>query len=44
MGDSNDILLEDESAYAVADPRGSGLAAAARDVAPAAPRQSGAER
>jgi gamma-glutamyltranspeptidase / glutathione hydrolase len=28
MGDSNDILLEDEQAYAVADPRGGGLAAA----------------
>jgi gamma-glutamyltranspeptidase len=29
MGDSNDILLEDEQAYAVADPRGGGLALAA---------------
>jgi gamma-glutamyltranspeptidase len=30
MGDSNDILLDDEQAYAVADPRGGGLAAAAK--------------
>jgi gamma-glutamyltranspeptidase/glutathione hydrolase len=30
MGDSNDILLDDERAFAVADPRGGGLAAAAR--------------
>jgi gamma-glutamyltranspeptidase/glutathione hydrolase len=30
MGDSNDLLLEDEQAYGVADPRGSGLAAAAK--------------
>jgi gamma-glutamyltranspeptidase / glutathione hydrolase len=30
MGDSNDLLLEDEQAYGVADPRGGGLAAAAR--------------
>jgi gamma-glutamyltranspeptidase/glutathione hydrolase len=29
MGDSNDILLDDEQAYGVADPRGGGLAAAA---------------
>jgi len=28
MGDSNDLLLEDEQAYGVADPRGGGLAAA----------------
>jgi len=44
MGDSNDILLEDEQAYAVADPRGGGLALAASAVAtpPAAtaPRQA----
>ena len=30
MGDSNDLLLEDERAYGVADPRGSGLAEAAK--------------
>jgi gamma-glutamyltranspeptidase / glutathione hydrolase len=30
MGDSNDLLLEDEQAYGVADPRGSGLAEAAK--------------
>lgn len=30
MGDSNDILLDEQQAYGVADPRGSGLAAAAR--------------
>ncbi len=30
MGDSNDILVEEEQAYGVADPRGGGLAAAAR--------------
>lgn len=29
MGDSNDILVDDEQAYGVADPRGGGLAAAA---------------
>jgi gamma-glutamyltranspeptidase/glutathione hydrolase len=29
MGDSNDLLLEDELAYGVADPRGGGLAEAA---------------
>jgi gamma-glutamyltranspeptidase/glutathione hydrolase len=34
MGDSNDILIDDELAYGVADPRGSGLAQAARVVAP----------
>jgi gamma-glutamyltranspeptidase/glutathione hydrolase len=30
MGDSNDLLLEEERAYGVADPRGGGLALAAR--------------
>jgi gamma-glutamyltranspeptidase / glutathione hydrolase len=30
MGDSNDLLLEDEQAYGVADPRGGGLAQAAK--------------
>jgi hypothetical protein len=30
MGDSNDLLLEEEQAYGVADPRGGGLALAAR--------------
>lgn len=30
MGDSNDILVEDDRAYGVADPRGGGLAAAAQ--------------
>ena len=30
MGDSNDLLLEDDQAYGVADPRGGGLAAAAK--------------
>jgi gamma-glutamyltranspeptidase / glutathione hydrolase len=30
MGDSNDILIDDERAYGVADPRGGGLALAAR--------------
>lgn len=44
MGDSNDILLEDHNAYAVADPRGSGLAASAREAAPAAPSDNSAER
>jgi gamma-glutamyltranspeptidase/glutathione hydrolase len=29
MGDSNDLLLDDEQAYGVADPRGGGLAVAA---------------
>ena len=33
MGDSNDILIEDEQAYAVADPRGGGLAAAVTAIA-----------
>lgn len=38
MGDSNDILLDEIQAYGVADPRGSGLALAARPVAlPPAP-------
>ena len=32
MGDSNDLLLEDEQAYGVADPRGGGLAAAPESV------------
>jgi gamma-glutamyltranspeptidase/glutathione hydrolase len=32
MGDSNDLLLEDEQAYGVADPRGGGLAEAAKEV------------
>ncbi|HEX2874268.1 MAG TPA: gamma-glutamyltransferase [Polyangiaceae bacterium] len=41
MGDSNDILLEDEQAYAVADPRGGGLALAATNVvAPPEPAAS----
>ena len=30
MGDSNNLLIEDELAYGVADPRGSGLAEAVR--------------
>jgi gamma-glutamyltranspeptidase/glutathione hydrolase len=30
MGDANDILVEEEQAYGVADPRGGGLAAGAR--------------
>jgi gamma-glutamyltranspeptidase/glutathione hydrolase len=42
MGDSNDILLEDNNAYAVADPRGSGLAAAASEITPAAPSDAAA--
>jgi gamma-glutamyltranspeptidase/glutathione hydrolase len=38
MGDSNDILIDDERAYGVADPRGSGLAQAARGPSiPSAP-------
>ncbi|MES1185771.1 MAG: gamma-glutamyltransferase [Myxococcales bacterium] len=32
MGDSNDLLLEDEQAYGVADPRGGGLAEAAKEA------------
>jgi gamma-glutamyltranspeptidase len=36
MGDSNDLLLDDDQAYGVADPRGGGLAQAATE-APAAP-------
>jgi gamma-glutamyltranspeptidase/glutathione hydrolase len=35
MGDSNDILIDEAQAYGVADPRGSGLAAAAK--APSVP-------
>jgi hypothetical protein len=35
MGDSNDLLLEDEQAYGVADPRGGGLAEAVPEPAPA---------
>ena len=37
MGDSNDLLLDDTQAYGVADPRGGGLALAARPPAPPAP-------
>jgi gamma-glutamyltranspeptidase / glutathione hydrolase len=37
MGDSNDLLLTDEQAYGVADPRGSGLAEAARALVAAPP-------
>jgi gamma-glutamyltranspeptidase/glutathione hydrolase len=33
MGDSNDLLLEDDQAYGVADPRGGGLAAAVPNAA-----------
>ena len=33
MGDSNDVLLEEEQAYGVADPRGGGLAQAATSTA-----------
>jgi gamma-glutamyltranspeptidase/glutathione hydrolase len=35
MGDSNDLLLEDEQAYGVADPRGGGLAEAVPEPPPA---------
>ena len=35
MGDSNDLLLEDEQAYGVADPRGGGLAEAVKEAPPA---------
>jgi gamma-glutamyltranspeptidase / glutathione hydrolase len=35
MGDSNDLLLEDEQAYGVADPRGGGLAEAVPEAPPA---------
>jgi gamma-glutamyltranspeptidase/glutathione hydrolase len=34
MGDSNDLLLEDDQAYGVADPRGGGLAEAAQEARP----------
>jgi len=34
MGDSNDLLLEDEQAYGVADPRGGGLAEAVPEPPP----------
>ena len=34
MGDSNDLLLEDELAYGVADPRGGGLAESAHHDPP----------
>jgi gamma-glutamyltranspeptidase/glutathione hydrolase len=36
MGDSNDLILEEERAYGVADPRGGGLALAASPAAAAA--------
>jgi gamma-glutamyltranspeptidase/glutathione hydrolase len=34
MGDSNDLLLEDDQAYGVADPRGGGLAEAVQEARP----------
>lgn len=41
MGDSNDILVEEEQAYGVADPRGGGLAAAPAEPVAAEPTPPG---